>query len=80
MSEVVAKSNAEKEMEKVLWFLFNLLMLGMLCIFVGLGYVTHQYEHVQLPLQFASWSKHTGNPGNLTFEEWKHLPKGNRKY
>lgn len=32
----------------------------------------------ELPAQYAAWSKHTSNPGNLTFEEWNRLPRGTK--
>ena len=79
MSAAVTKSKVNKELEEVLWFFCKLIIFGMVCIVVGLGYVTYRYKHEQLPLQYTSWSKHTGNPNNLTFEEWKYLPRETRK-
>lgn len=50
---------------------FILLLLALL------GYGGWHLANVDMPEAFAAWSKHTGNPNHLTFQEWRALTKVN---
>jgi len=74
-AQTYEEAKTKRQIDQVLWFIFKLLVFAIIFLFGSLWYFSHNYENVQLPRQFQSWCKHTGNPGQLTFDEWLVLPK-----
>jgi hypothetical protein len=69
MSYDVEEFLMEKVLPVVMVVVFAVGLIG--CPY--LLYQDYQYqENVRMPEAYKAWIKHTGNPGNLTYQEWRH--------
>lgn len=57
-----------------------LIAFGIIGIFCTMVYSGILYQKTHLPNGYAAWVKMTGNPNNLTFEEWKSLTETQRMH
>ena len=55
-----------------------LILLAIAGIIVGMAAYTVE-ERKKQPATYHAWAKQTGNPKNLTFDEWKLLMKASER-
>jgi len=44
-----------------------------------MNHIMEESMNESLQMTYSVWVKTTGNPANLTFEEWKHFPLNTRQ-
>lgn len=50
-----------------------LIIIVLLSLFIGLIYACHKNETEERAREYSAWCKITGNPKELSFDEWKVL-------
>jgi hypothetical protein len=74
----IPKSKSRKNSAYTVTEVFVVIMImATLSIFV---FSEVNYQKTELPNEYAAWVKMTGNPNNLTFEEWKSLTENERRF
>lgn len=68
------EQKALKEINNITNWICGVVAVAGLMVIGGLCFVTSQHSAKQ-PDVYKAWCKHTGNPGQLTFDEWLVLPK-----